>query len=273
MCCSVRIAAGVGCRPTRRGCRCSGARRRTHDVAQRRGLAAPVAGFAQAARYRPGAVPMTAAVGQCRNTGSARRARPTDIRGFMNVNCVECGACCASFRVDFHPSDGEAQGGRVPEGLYDELNVSIARMRGTDATARRSARPAWIDRPHARHRPCSATLSRAARVHRRAGELFHLRRAARSVPRIRSGVGRLFASAAPAWLAGIVLTPTGFPERPIPPVDRRAWFWGSELGTVAREEGQPTTSGSGSMWTPKRSRTLACMSAASFINWSAVAWP
>jgi len=50
----------------------------------------------------------------------------------MNVNCVECGACCASFRVDFHPSDGEAQGGRVPEGLYDELNVSIARMRGTD---------------------------------------------------------------------------------------------------------------------------------------------
>ena len=50
----------------------------------------------------------------------------------MDYNCVECGACCASFRVDFHPSDGEAQGGRVPEGLYDELNVSIARIRGTD---------------------------------------------------------------------------------------------------------------------------------------------
>jgi Fe-S-cluster containining protein len=50
----------------------------------------------------------------------------------MDYNCVECGACCASFRVDFHPSDGEAQGGRVPESLYDELNVSIARMRGTD---------------------------------------------------------------------------------------------------------------------------------------------
>lgn len=50
----------------------------------------------------------------------------------MDYNCVECGACCASFRVDFHPSDGEARGGRVPEGLYDELNGSIARMRGTD---------------------------------------------------------------------------------------------------------------------------------------------
>lgn len=50
----------------------------------------------------------------------------------MSIDCTACGACCASFRVDFHPSAGEAQGGRVPEGLYDELNRSIARMRGTD---------------------------------------------------------------------------------------------------------------------------------------------
>ncbi len=50
----------------------------------------------------------------------------------MSDLCRQCGACCASFRVDFHPSAGEAQGGCVPEGLYDELNASIARMRGTD---------------------------------------------------------------------------------------------------------------------------------------------
>lgn len=50
----------------------------------------------------------------------------------MSKDCIECGACCASFRVDFHPSDGEMRGGRVPEGMYDELNEVIARMRGTD---------------------------------------------------------------------------------------------------------------------------------------------
>ena len=50
----------------------------------------------------------------------------------VSETCTTCGACCASFRVDFHPSDGAARGGLVPEGLYDELNASIARMRGTD---------------------------------------------------------------------------------------------------------------------------------------------
>jgi Fe-S-cluster containining protein len=49
-----------------------------------------------------------------------------------SFDCTACGACCASFRVDFHPSDGEGQGGSVPAGLYDELNRSMARMRGTD---------------------------------------------------------------------------------------------------------------------------------------------
>lgn len=50
----------------------------------------------------------------------------------MSGPCTQCGACCASFRVDFHPSCGEGQGGHVPAGLYDELNAAIARMRGTD---------------------------------------------------------------------------------------------------------------------------------------------
>ncbi|MBU0601531.1 MAG: YkgJ family cysteine cluster protein [Gammaproteobacteria bacterium] len=50
----------------------------------------------------------------------------------MTADCKECGACCASFRVDFHPSCGEVRGGLVPEGFYEELTPSLARMRGTD---------------------------------------------------------------------------------------------------------------------------------------------
>jgi Fe-S-cluster containining protein len=46
--------------------------------------------------------------------------------------CTTCGACCASFRVDFSVHELEDLGGRVPSGLAVEVNANIARMRGTD---------------------------------------------------------------------------------------------------------------------------------------------
>ncbi len=46
--------------------------------------------------------------------------------------CTQCGACCASFRVDFAVQELDSQDGRVPSGLADVLTSSTARMRGTD---------------------------------------------------------------------------------------------------------------------------------------------
>ena len=46
--------------------------------------------------------------------------------------CTSCGACCASFRVDFAVQELQDQGGSVPDGLAVEVNTNIARMRGTD---------------------------------------------------------------------------------------------------------------------------------------------
>lgn len=46
--------------------------------------------------------------------------------------CTSCGACCASFRVDFSIHEMEDCGGRVPLGLAVEVNGSTMRMRGTD---------------------------------------------------------------------------------------------------------------------------------------------
>jgi uncharacterized protein len=46
--------------------------------------------------------------------------------------CLTCGACCASFRVDFAVYEMEEMGGRVPSGLAVELNGNTCRMRGTD---------------------------------------------------------------------------------------------------------------------------------------------
>jgi Fe-S-cluster containining protein len=53
--------------------------------------------------------------------------------------CLECGACCASFRVDFSSHESEACGGSVPEGLAVEVTSSICRMRGTDHARPRCA--------------------------------------------------------------------------------------------------------------------------------------
>lgn len=53
--------------------------------------------------------------------------------------CVRCGACCASFRVDFACAELQSQGGVVPDGLAVELNDYTARMRGTDHAQPRCA--------------------------------------------------------------------------------------------------------------------------------------
>ena len=46
--------------------------------------------------------------------------------------CTSCGACCASFRVDFSVFETQAEGGAVPNGLAVEVTASTCRMRGTD---------------------------------------------------------------------------------------------------------------------------------------------
>lgn len=53
--------------------------------------------------------------------------------------CLACGACCASFRVDFSRDELDEHGGRVPGGLADELNGALYRMRGTDHVQPRCA--------------------------------------------------------------------------------------------------------------------------------------
>ena len=46
--------------------------------------------------------------------------------------CTHCGACCASFRVDFAVYELDDMGGQVPAGLAFEVYGSTCRMRGTD---------------------------------------------------------------------------------------------------------------------------------------------
>ncbi len=53
--------------------------------------------------------------------------------------CTACGACCASFRVDFAADELQSRGGCVPDGLAVEVTASIARMRGTDHARPRCA--------------------------------------------------------------------------------------------------------------------------------------
>ena len=53
--------------------------------------------------------------------------------------CQRCGACCASFRVDFHPAElaggAFAWGQGVPRALSVPVTASIVRMAGTDDAA------------------------------------------------------------------------------------------------------------------------------------------
>lgn len=53
--------------------------------------------------------------------------------------CLSCGACCASFRVDFSTSELQSCGGCVPDGLAVDVTDSTARMRGTDFARPRCA--------------------------------------------------------------------------------------------------------------------------------------
>lgn len=59
---------------------------------------------------------------------------PTDVHP-----CLQCGACCASFRVDFAREESEHEGGSVPAGLAVELTSTLCRMRGTDHSPPRCA--------------------------------------------------------------------------------------------------------------------------------------
>ncbi|MBL8336011.1 MAG: YkgJ family cysteine cluster protein [Rhodoferax sp.] len=54
-------------------------------------------------------------------------------------DCRQCGACCASFRVDFSVQELLSEGGTVPDGLAVPVTVSTARMRGTDHVPARCA--------------------------------------------------------------------------------------------------------------------------------------
>ena len=53
----------------------------------------------------------------------------------MNV-CQTCGACCAAFRVDFHPAElaggAFAWGEGVPQALTVPVTAALVRLRGTD---------------------------------------------------------------------------------------------------------------------------------------------
>ncbi|RYF21409.1 MAG: YkgJ family cysteine cluster protein [Comamonadaceae bacterium] len=53
--------------------------------------------------------------------------------------CLSCGACCASFRVDFSVHETQEMGGSVPDGLVVPVTQHTARMRGTDHVPPRCA--------------------------------------------------------------------------------------------------------------------------------------
>jgi len=67
------------------------------------------------------------------------RARPPLPRITMTHPCLTCGACCASFRVDFSVTETQDEGGSVPGGLVVEVTARTARMRGTDHARPRCA--------------------------------------------------------------------------------------------------------------------------------------
>ncbi len=52
--------------------------------------------------------------------------------------CIACGACCAAFRVDFHPAElagrAFAWGDGVPEAMTVAVTAGIVRMCGTDVS-------------------------------------------------------------------------------------------------------------------------------------------
>lgn len=53
--------------------------------------------------------------------------------------CQACGACCASFCVDFSAFEWAECGGPVPAGLAAEVTPGTCRLRGTDHSPPRCA--------------------------------------------------------------------------------------------------------------------------------------
>jgi len=53
--------------------------------------------------------------------------------------CLQCGACCAAFRVDFAADELDECGGSVPAGLAVEVRHGTWRLRGTDHAPPRCA--------------------------------------------------------------------------------------------------------------------------------------
>ncbi|WP_303783362.1 YkgJ family cysteine cluster protein [Azovibrio restrictus] len=56
----------------------------------------------------------------------------------MSSPCITCGACCAAFRVDFHPVELAggvfAWGAGVPREMTVPVTARLVRMAGTDAS-------------------------------------------------------------------------------------------------------------------------------------------
>ena len=55
------------------------------------------------------------------------------------LDCQTCGACCASFRVDFSIMESEAEGGSVPRGLAEPMTARPCRLRRSDDAPPRCA--------------------------------------------------------------------------------------------------------------------------------------
>ncbi|NRF67881.1 YkgJ family cysteine cluster protein [Aquincola sp. S2] len=53
--------------------------------------------------------------------------------------CIRCGACCASYRVDFAQEELQSEGGCVPDSLAVPLVAGLMRLRGTDHARPRCA--------------------------------------------------------------------------------------------------------------------------------------
>lgn len=53
--------------------------------------------------------------------------------------CERCGACCAAYRVDFHPSElaRSAEASGVPAAMAIALTPKLMRMKGTDEASPR----------------------------------------------------------------------------------------------------------------------------------------
>lgn len=55
-----------------------------------------------------------------------------------NLNsCLNCGACCAHFRVSFYWAEADDGGGLVPTALTEPLNLFMRNMRGTNTRSSR----------------------------------------------------------------------------------------------------------------------------------------